>query len=261
MKYIELNSQDEIKETIGDETRFFFDCKPILSCYKKCCQNQNIFLYPYDVIRLKNRLGISSDVFLEDYVNIVLREDSFFPEVLLAMSSELPENPCLFLEDSGCSVYADRPEACRMFPLEHGFFFDARTYRSRRILFLKPPHFCDGQNEEKPWTPNVWIKNQGAEVYNQMSRKWYEIQRLFQNDPWAGEGVNGKRGKMAFMASYNIDKFRDFLFNSSFLKRYKIASAFLDKAKRDDCELLKLGCAWIELFVWGKQSSVIRLKK
>ena len=84
--------------------------------------------------------------------------------------------------------------------------------------------------------------------------------RMFRSDPWAGEGPDGKQGKMAFMAAYNMDMFREFVFKSSFLKRYKIASASLDKAEGDDVELLKIGMAWIELFIWGKASPLMRLR-
>jgi hypothetical protein len=58
-----------------------------------------------------------------------------------------------------------------------------------------------------------------------------------------------------------MDAFREFVFKSSFLKRYRIASALLDKARTDDAALLKIGLAWIELFVWGKSSSLLRPKK
>jgi hypothetical protein len=66
---------------------------------------------------------------------------------------------------------------------------------------------------------------------------------------------------MAFMAAYNMDAFREFVYKSSFLKRYRIASSLLDKARRDDVELLKIGLAWIERFVWGKPSALMRPRK
>jgi hypothetical protein len=63
---------------------------------------------------------------------------------------------------------------------------------------------------------------------------------------------------MAFMATYNIDRLRDFVFQSSFLKRYKIKSALLKKLKTDDVQLLKFGFEWIKVFVWGLKSKDIR---
>jgi len=66
---------------------------------------------------------------------------------------------------------------------------------------------------------------------------------------------------MAFMAAYNMDAFREFVFNSSFLKRYRIAPALLDKARSDDVALLKIGLSWIERFVWGISSPLLRPRK
>ncbi len=147
---------------IDDDTLFAFDCNPGVSCFNRCCHNLNLFLYPYDVIRLKHHLKLSSDAFLERHVDVVLRDGCFFPEVLLSMS-ELPEKPCPFLSASGCSVYPHRPEACRMFPIEQGLVYDAKTRRNRKIHYFKPPGFCQGAKGGKHWTPAAWIKDQGAE--------------------------------------------------------------------------------------------------
>ena len=43
---------------------FKFSCSPGISCFTECCQDVSIVLTPYDVLRLKNCLGISSDEFL-----------------------------------------------------------------------------------------------------------------------------------------------------------------------------------------------------
>jgi Fe-S-cluster containining protein len=253
MKYIELGDSGALPEgAIDDNTLFSFDCNPGVSCFNLCCHNLNLFLYPYDVIRLKNHLGLSSDVFLERHVDVVLRDGCFFPEVLLSMS-EIPDKPCPFLSPSGCSVYLHRPEACRMFPIEQGLFYEARTRQNRKIHYFKPPGFCQGPKGRQQWTPPEWIRDQGAEDYNRMTQRWSELMRLFRNDPWAGEGPDGKRGKMAFMAA-----FREFVFKSSFLKRYRIASALLNQARSDDVALLKIGLAWIALFIWGKASPLLK---
>jgi len=260
MKYIELDDSQSLPgKTIGDNTLFSFDCNPGVSCFNLCCHNLNLFLYPYDVIRLTHHLKLFSDQFLEKHVDVVLRDGCFFPEVLLTMS-DLPEKPCPFLSPSGCSVYQNRPEACRMFPIEQGLVYEAKTRQTRKIHYFRPPGFCQGSKGLKQWTPSRWIKDQCAEDYNKMTKRWSELMRMFRSDPWAGEGPDGKQGKMAFMAAYNMDMFREFVFKSSFLKRYKIASASLDKAEGDDVELLKIGMAWIELFIWGKASPLMRLR-
>ena len=40
---------------------FKFKCHPNVKCFTKCCRGINIILTPYDIVRLKNRLGLSSE--------------------------------------------------------------------------------------------------------------------------------------------------------------------------------------------------------
>jgi hypothetical protein len=65
-------------------------------------------------------------------------------------------------------------------------------------------------------------------------------------------------GKMAFMAAYNVDGFRDFVFGSSFLKRFRVRKKTVDKARRGDRALMLLGFEWIKLFVFGMASDQIK---
>ena len=51
---------------------------------------------------------------------------------------------------------------------------------------------------------------------------------------------------MFFMVSYNIDKFREFVFESSFLKRFDIDEKTLEKIKNDEIELLQFGVEWLK---------------
>ncbi len=90
--------------------------------------------------------------------------------------------------------------------------------------------------------------------------RWAKVKRLFQDNPWGLEGPEGSKAKMAFMAAYNVDRFRGFIFQSSFLKRYKVKSALLKKLKIDDVQLLKFGFEWVKFFIWGIKSKNIRLR-
>ena len=258
MKKIDIANIKQLpgKRIKGGDT-FCFRCYPEIHCFNRCCRNLNVFLYPYDVIRLKQGLNISSDDFLDRYVDVVLRPDNYFPEVVLRMSRN-QEKTCPFLKESGCSVYADRPDTCRTFPIEQGVLFDAGRKKKIPVYFFRPPEFCLGQREKKQWTIDSWTKDQDAEQHHRMSRQWAELKGLFQTDPWGGEGPQGPKAKMAFMAAYNIDRFRDFVFKSSFLARYKVKTAILKQIKTDDAKLLKFGFEWVKLYLWGMKSKMIR---
>lgn len=258
MRYIDIEDLDQlpgIRLKSGDS--FQFRCHSALTCFNRCCRNLNLFLYPYDVVRLRRCLGISSDQFLEQYVDVVLREENAFPEVLLRMA-DTQEKTCPFLTPEGCGVYPDRPDACRTFPVEQGVIYDARTRKDRPVHFFRPPDFCLGQKESKQWSIRTWTADQEASDYHRMTARWAHLKRRFRQNPWGAEGPQGTRAKMAFMATYNIDSFRDFILESSFLKRYRITKKNLKKIRTSDTALLKLGFEWVEYFLWRIPSSLIR---
>lgn len=236
---------------------FQFRCHPGVACFNRCCRNLNLFLYPYDVVRLKNALQISSDRFIDQYTDIVLRDGSAFPDVLLRMADN-PQRTCPFLTEQGCRVYPDRPDTCRTFPVEQGLIIDAQSGAEQEVHFFRPPDFCEGRHEETRWTLEAWKKDQEAEVYNRMTVRWSRVKRLFAGDPWGVEGPEGSRAKMAFMSTYNIDRFRDFVFNSSMRKRYRIHPDRVRRIRKDDAALLELGFEWVKLFVFNIPSKMIR---
>ena len=260
MRYIPLNDLDKLPGVRLEAGKTFsFRCYPGIGCFNRCCRNLNLFLYPYDVIRLKNNLQLTADQFLEKYVDILMRQSNYFPSVLMRMS-ENDENTCPFMNESGCSIYPDRPDTCRAFPVERGLIYDAQMNKSHLIQFFRPPAFCLGQHETHAWTTRTWARNQNAVIYTQMTARWADLKRLFQVDPWGQEGPQGAKAKMAFMAIYNIDRFRDFVFNSSFLRRYEVDSFLIKKIRTDDVELLNLGFAWVKFFVWRIKSASIRMR-
>jgi Fe-S-cluster containining protein len=211
------------------------------------------------VIRLKKRLEMTSDEFLSRYVDVVLRKTSHFPSVLLRMADNA-EKTCPYLTTDGCSVYPDRPDTCRTFPLEGGVLYNETTGQSRKIYFFRPPDFCLGQQEPDEWTPALWIKDQGAGPYQEMTAQWASIIKLFHKDPWGMEGPEGPKAKMAFMATYNMDQFREFVYKSSFLKRYRVSRKVRDKARYDDVALLKFGYAWVKFFLFSIRDKWIQAR-
>lgn len=246
------------KRIAGGET-FSFACHGGLSCFNLCCRNLNLFLYPYDVLCLAGALGLSASEFLEKHTDVILREGQFFPEVLLKMADN-EEKTCPFLTEKGCSVYTARPDACRSFPVELGAVFSPKGEVVEQVAFFRPPDFCLGQREDKSWTLDGWIRDQKAETHTRMTREWAAVRALFVRDPWGLEGVAGKKGRMAFMAAYNLADFRKFLFESTFFKRYKVPPELKVKLKKDDVRLLRFGFDWICHSVWGMNIPGVKLK-
>ena len=135
---------DKLAELPGRQIKagdtFSFRCHEDIACFNLCCRNLNLFLYPYDVVRLKNNLAMRSDQFLDRYVDVVLRKGNYFPDVLLRMAANA-ERTCPFLSDAGCRVYPDRPDTCRTFPVEQGVLHGSGKKGGQRICFFRPPDF------------------------------------------------------------------------------------------------------------------------
>ena len=258
MKKISPHDIDDLSDRrLSRGAPFRFRCYPGIGCFNRCCHNLNLFLYPYDVLRLKQRLGLTAGDFLERYTDLVLREGRHFPEVLLRMADNEAQ-PCAFLEEDGCTVYADRPHTCRTFPVELGLIFGEDGREPETVGFFRPPDFCLGPNEDQVWTLDTWADDQEARVYNRMARRWAALKALFDQDPWQGQGPYGAKAKMAFMATYNMDAFRSFVFESSFLKRYHVKKDRVRKIKKDERALLGFGFEWVKLAVWNMPSKWIR---
>ena len=262
MKRIDAGTVDDLigRRLAADES-FDFTCHRALACFNRCCRNLNLYLYPYDVLRLTRRLGIGAERFIDGHVDVVLRPGHHFPDVLLRMADG-EDHPCPFVSDAGCGVYGDRPFTCRSFPMEKGLLASERGGATgEAVYWLRPPEFCLGPGQPQATTARAWFQESGTRVYDRWTDRWARIQQRFTEDPWGPEGPEGRRAKMAFMAAYNLEGLHRFVFESSFLKRFKVDPDRLRRIRRDDEALLDLGLEWIGLFLWGVQSRMIRPRR
>ncbi len=228
------------KRKMDSEQIFRFNCGPGVPCYTQCCQDVTIALTPYDVLRLKKALGMTSQEFLDTHTLILDRENQLIPIVVLKMNEE--DKKCPFVSDAGCSVYEDRPWPCRMFPLD----MDAEGM----FQVIADSSRCKGLEENKNQRVSDWLVNQGIVPYDRMNTHFSEITNPLR--AVQSEIENPDVGKMVFMALYNLDRFRAFVFESSFLNRFEVNEVTVEKIKRNDEELLKFGFDWIKFGVFGQ---------
>ena len=80
------------------DTKFKFRCHKDIKCFTKCCSNIEIVLTPYDVVRLKKRLGLPSDDFLGTYTYMKIDEKSSHPYAILKMNDDEERN-CPFVTE------------------------------------------------------------------------------------------------------------------------------------------------------------------
>jgi hypothetical protein len=55
--------------------------------------------------------------------------------------------------------------------------------------------------------------------------------------------------RMAFMACYDLDKFRQFVFGSSFLKRFHVPEQRIQAIRSADEDLMLFGFDWVRLML------------
>jgi len=198
-------------------------------------------LTPYDIVRIKRGLGISSDEFLDKHTIIIPKKGHLIPLIILKMNEK--DKRCPFVSEKGCSIYENRPWPCRIYPLDMN---DDGTFH-----LITDPSRCLGLKEDDEWRIGEWLVNQGVVPYDEMNGLFSEITTpLRAQEP---EIENPQISKMIFMALYNLDRFREFVLKSTFLDRFEVEPIRIEKIKRDDVELLKFSFDWIKFGIFGQK--------
>lgn len=105
---VDLNMRVVEPRKLSLNSRFKFRCHPGVSCFTECCGKTTIILTPYDILRLKENLGIKSGEFLANYTRREAHDKSGLPVVIMDMPRF--EGRCPFVRPvTGCTVYKDRP--------------------------------------------------------------------------------------------------------------------------------------------------------
>jgi len=238
---------------LGLDDTFKFGCHPGVSCFNRCCHDVNIFLSPYDVLRLKNRLGMTSSEFLEKYAILPVQKDMKTPVVVLRMNDD-ETNSCQFLTEEGCGVYSDRPWPCRMYPLGMAAQKDTPDgWGGEKFYFLLQEEVCKGFDEDKEWTVREWLDNQGIYEYDRWGDGYKELtlNEFFEDEDSA---LSPEKMHMLFTACYDLDKFREFVFESTLLQRFEIDEEFVEAMRTDDEELLRFGYLWLQFSLFGEKT-------
>lgn len=254
----EMSDMGRMKETIleeyprlGAEDAFRFSCGKNTSCFTNCCGDVNIVLTPYCILRMARRLKMDTEAFLDKHCIIPFSKEQRMPVILLRMEDN-EKKTCPFVDENGCGIYEDRPWACRMYPVGAA---SPKDDKEKPFYFLMKEDPCNGfaENEGKEWTIRSWMENQGVAEYDAMGEEFKEITL---HDAF----LKGKRkldpAKMEqfFMACYNLDKFRRFVFESTFLNRFEVPDMDVEKARTDDLALMRLGFKWVRFAIFGEKT-------
>jgi Fe-S-cluster containining protein len=242
-----MNENTEKQRRLSLNDRFKFSCHKGLSCFNKCCSDVNIFLTPYDVLRMRKMVWLPSGEFLKRYT-VALLGDEGLPLVVLKMMED-ENKSCPFVTVDGCSIYQDRPWSCRMYPI-----FPVSS-KEEGFLIEKTPS-CLGFKEGKEWRIEEWKKDQGIGIYDKMNESYKEItfNNYFQN----GNKLDSGKAKLLYRACYDLGEFKRFLFGTKFFDIYDVEKDVIGKVKEDEEELLSFGYKWVRFNLFSEDT--LRLK-
>ena len=225
-----------------------FRCHPGVSCFNQCCSKIEILLTPYDLLRLRKRLNLSAEEFLYEYATPYTMAKGQLPVAMIRMKEQ--SGSCPFVTDEGCSVYEDRPVVCRYYPLGLALMHRQHATEDEAFYFMIKEDYCQGHKEEKRWRVDDWRQDQGSDGYDEHNKKWMEIivKRRSAGD---ATSTSLQVSEFFYMASTNPDKFRSFVFDSSFLQRYTVDEETVAKIKDDDVALTEFAFSWLKSVLFG----------
>ncbi len=206
-----MDGTDNSKPVLGELPRLrrgdalSFRCGPGIRCFNDCCRDLDLVLSPYDVLGLRCALRLTSGDFFREHAAIAAMPGSGFPEVTLKMTDR-SGRPCPFVAEAGCTVYADRPGACRVYPLGRGAGIGAQGEVVEQYVLVKEPH-CRGLEEANPCTIEAYLEAQGMPEYIAFDDRYMKLIHR-----WCAGGAPLTREQFGgvFTAVYRPDRFPDF---------------------------------------------------
>ncbi len=233
-----------------------FRCRKGIACWNACCSNIDISLTPYDILRLSRRLGISTTEFLMQYTFPYELE----PNGIAGVKFKPVENgsACQFMRPEGCDVYADRPTACRYYPVALLSMRRSDEYTDRNAYALVKESHCLGHNEPRKLTIDEYRQEQGLVEYDELGRGWRQLV-LKKKSSGPAVGTPSKRSlQLFFMACYDLDRFRDFVASNSFNETYDIPWDEMQKILGTDTELMLFAFRFLRQTMFGEETITMK---
>ncbi len=239
--------QPQLPKNVGrieDNEPFSFACHPGVDCFTDCCRQLELALTPYDVLRLKRETRLDSATFLERYVIQEQEEGDVFPRFYLTMVDD-GRASCVFVSDKGCTVYPNRPGACRAYPMGRAAIRQHDNSIEEFFVLLREPH-CHGFQGGKEQSSHTYSVEQGLIQYNTFNDA---LVAIIQHDKIRGGlKLSPKQIEYFVLALYDLDSFRTQLENGALTS----AQAYNSEQYQDDEQLLLYGIEWLHGELFGQ---------
>jgi Fe-S-cluster containining protein len=233
-----------------------FQCRKGIACWNACCSNIDISLTPYDIVRLKQHLELSSSEFLNRYtVPYEMEKDGIAGVKLRPVDGG---TACRFMTDAGCGVYADRPTACRYYPVALLSMRKQDESVDRQYYAIVREDHCLGHQEPRTQTIDEYRAEQGLPECDDLAHGWRQL-ILKKKSSGPTVGKPSKRSlELFFMTCYDIDRFRSFVASDSFSGIYDLPADELHAMLLDDITLLQFGFRFLRQVLFGEMTIPMR---
>jgi hypothetical protein len=160
-----------------------------------------------------------------------------FPEFYLSMVDD-GRASCVFVTPHGCSVYQNRPGACRTYPLGRGVTRHDGTLTEQFIL-LREPH-CRGFDEKCLQTVQSFTVSQGLEPYNRFNDM---LTGITQHERIGADlRLSAEQYRLYKLALFNLDSFRRLILEDQLEYPLEVP----DRIVQDDELLLGFGMRFVK---------------
>jgi hypothetical protein len=100
------------------------------------------------------------------------------------------------------------------------------------------------------------MEDQGIDEYDWWGEGFKELtlHEFFED----GGVLSPEKMHMLFIGCYDLDRFREFVFESTLLERFDVDEDFLDEMRRDDEGLLRFAFLWLRFSLFGEPTMRMR---
>ncbi|MBW1809944.1 MAG: YkgJ family cysteine cluster protein [Deltaproteobacteria bacterium] len=246
-----MSKTDNAKAFLHDLPRlkpdesFSFACHPQVACFNECCADLDLVLHPYDVLRLRRSLKLGDRQFIERFTEAEVARGTGFPQISLKMRDDKKAS-CPFVGEQGCSVYADRPGACRIYPLGRGAGLDKNGKVDVEYVQVKEDH-CLGFSEDKSWTIDTWLQDQGLSEYLDFNDRHMKLMARWLERKVA---LDKNQFTLVFLALYRLDDFAKFIHQEDLFANFSVAKERHQAILNDEVERLRFAIEFLEAILF-----------
>jgi len=238
------------------ENTFRFNCHKGIACFNKCCENADILLSPWDIVRIARHFGLRTREAIDRYTEDFEMDGQGMPG--LKLKRKAGSSSCIHLTPEGCGIYADRPVSCRYYALGSVAMRKKDSSEVEESYVRVKESYCLGHNEPQEQTIAEYRQAQGVEPYDAANRAWRDIVlKKRSSGPTVGKAPV-RSYELFFLASYDLDGFRAFALSDKFAATFVVDADAREAIETDDVACLAFAMRFLRQSLFGEITIEVR---